>query len=56
MAKLNSISLLFMGLGFLFLGLFFENLYLKITLLTLAAVVNIIAAIRSFGDKKNKRF
>lgn len=47
---------MFMGLGFFILGLVFENIYLKITLLFLAAVLNITAAIKSFKDKKNKRF
>ena len=45
-----------MGLGFFILGLLFENIYLKITLLLLAAIFNVIAAVKSFKDKKNKRF
>jgi uncharacterized membrane protein len=45
-----------MGLGFFVLGLVFENIYLKIILLIFAAILNVVAAIKSFKDKKNKRF
>ncbi len=55
MQKLNSISLLFMSLGFIFLGLLFENTFIKIVILTSAAILSIVAAIRSFKEKNNNK-
>lgn len=55
MQQLNSISLMFMGLGLIFLGLLFENTFIKIVVLTVAAVVNIYAAVKSFEEKKKNK-
>jgi len=55
MQQLNSISLLFMSLGFIILGLLFENIFIKIVILTAAAVLSIVAAIRSFKEKNKKK-
>ena len=55
MQQLNSISLMFMGLGLIFLGLLFENTFIKIVVLTVAAVINIYAAVKSFKEKKSNK-
>lgn len=55
MQQLNSISLMFMGLGLIFLGLLFENTFIKIVVLTVAAIINIYAAIKSFKEKKRNK-
>lgn len=55
MQQLNSISLMFMGLGLIFLGLLFENTFIKIVVLTVAAVINIYAAVKSFKEKKRNK-
>lgn len=55
MQQLNSISLMFMGLGLIFLGLLFENTFIKIVVLTVAAIINIYAAVKSFKEKKRNK-
>jgi len=55
MQQLNSISLMFMGLGLIILGLLFENTFIKIVVLTVAAIINIFAAVKSFKEKKNNK-
>jgi len=54
MQQLNSISLMFMSLGFLILGLLFENTLIKIVVLSAAAILSIVAAIKSFKEKNKK--
>ena len=44
-----------MSLGFIFLGLLFENTFIKIVILTSAAILSIVAAIRSFKEKNNNK-
>ena len=46
---------MFMGLGLFILGLLFDNIYLKIAALLLAAVLNVIAAVKSFQEKKKNK-
>ncbi|MEZ0005821.1 hypothetical protein ABH942_001178 [Flavobacterium sp. 28YEA47A] len=55
MKTLNSISLMFMSLGFFVLGMLFENVRLKIVVLTAAAILSIAAAIKSFQEKKKNK-
>ncbi|MBU7571518.1 MAG: hypothetical protein KAF41_12855 [Flavobacterium sp.] len=55
MKTLSSISLMFMSLGFFILGMLFENVRLKIVVLTAAAIVSIAAAIKSFQEKKKNK-
>ncbi|HEU4497351.1 MAG TPA: hypothetical protein VFR70_09890 [Flavobacterium sp.] len=55
MSNLNSISLMFMGIGFMVLGFLFGNVYLKIIVLLLAAILNVMAAVRSFREKKESK-
>lgn len=44
-----------MSLGFFILGLLFENIRLKIVVLSAAAILSIAAAIRSFQEKKKNK-
>lgn len=46
---------MFMGLGFFVLGMLFENVRLKIVVLTAAAILSVAAAIKSFQEKKKNK-
>ncbi|MBD3583376.1 hypothetical protein [Flavobacterium selenitireducens] len=52
MQKLNSISLLVMGTGFLPLAMVMENMFLKCAALLISIVLNIIAIVRNFKEKR----
>jgi len=56
MQQLNSISLGLMSLGLIVLGLVFEDALIRIVVLTAAALLSIVAVIKSFKEKnKNKK-
>lgn len=55
MEKLNSISLLIMGTGFLFLALVMENLFLQYAALFISSTLNIMAIVRSFKEKRQDK-
>ncbi|HEX8562528.1 MAG TPA: hypothetical protein VF676_06060 [Flavobacterium sp.] len=56
MKKVNSITLMLMGTGFLPLALLMDNLYLKSILLVASIVMNIIAIIKNFKEKRENKF
>jgi hypothetical protein len=55
MKKLNSISLMVMGIGLLPVAYFIENLFLKCILLVASIVLNIIAIVKSFKEKRENK-
>lgn len=54
MKNLNSISLGIMAAGFFVLGLVFTHPVSKILTLLAAAILSVIAAIKSFKEKNNR--
>lgn len=56
MQKLNSISLMIMGTGLLPVALIIDNLYLKGILLIASIVLNIVAIVKNFKEKKENKF
>ena len=53
--KVNSISLMLMGIGLLPLAYFIEDVYLQSFVLVASIVLNIMAIIRSFKEKNEKK-
>ena len=56
MNKVNSISLMVMGIGFLILALLLDNVYVKSVVLLASIVLNVIAIFRNFKEKKENKF
>jgi hypothetical protein len=55
MKKLNSISLMIMGSGLLPVAMIIDNLFLKSILLVASIVLNIIAIVKNFKEKKENK-
>ncbi len=55
MQKLNSISLMVMGTGFLLLALIMDNFITKSVALVLSIILNIIAIVKNFKEKKENK-
>jgi len=55
MKKLNSISLMIMGVGLLPVSHFIDNLYLKCILLLGCIILNIIAIVKNFKEKRENK-
>jgi hypothetical protein len=55
MEKLNSISLLIMGTGFLPLAMIMDNMVLKCLALLVSIVLNIMAIVRNFREKRENK-
>ena len=53
MKKANSITLMLMGTGLIPVALLLDNLLLKSILLLGSIVLNIVAVVKSFKEKKN---
>jgi len=55
MKKLDSISLMMMGIGLLPIAHFIGNIYLQLILLSASIVLNLIAIQKSFKEKKQHK-
>ena len=55
MRKVNSITLMLMGSGLIPVALLIDNLFLKSVLLVASIVLNIIAVIKNFREKKQNK-
>lgn len=55
MKKISSISLMIMGTGFLLVAFLMENIFLKSILLIGSIVLNIIAIVKNFKEKKENQ-
>ncbi len=55
MKSLNSISLMIMGTGFMLVAFIMDNLWLKSILLVASIVLNLIAIVRNFREKKKNQ-
>ncbi len=55
MQKVSSFSMMLMGTGFLILAYFLDNVYVKTILLVASIVLNILAVIKNFKEKKDKK-
>ena len=53
MKKANSITLMIMGTGLIPVALFIDNLLLKSILLGASIVLNVVAVVKNFKEKKN---
>ncbi|NMH26722.1 hypothetical protein [Flavobacterium silvaticum] len=54
MDKLNSISLVIMGIGFLLLAKFMSGLLLQALAVSISIGFSVVAIVRSFREKKEK--
>ena len=55
MKKADSITLMLMGIGLLPVALVIENLFLQCILLLASIILNIVAVVRSFKEKKENK-
>jgi len=53
MKKVNSMTLMIMGTGLIPVALLIDNLLLKSILLVASIVMNIVAVVKNFKEKKN---
>lgn len=54
MNKLSSISMMVLGIGLLVIGLKVDNIFARFSLLFTSIVINIMAVVRSFREKKGR--
>lgn len=55
MKKVNSFTLMLMGTGLLPLALLMNNLYLQALLLVASIVMNIVAVVKNFKEKRQNK-
>ncbi|HLA55892.1 MAG TPA: hypothetical protein VK623_07310 [Flavobacterium sp.] len=55
MKKLNSITLMIMGTGLLPVAYILENVFLKCVLLLASIILNIIAIVKNFKEKRENK-
>jgi len=55
MKRANSLLLLIVGSLLLVIGIFTTNIYLKYSILFTSIIINVVAAIVSFKEKKNNK-